>query len=290
MKEVAVTFDFDFINKEGNDKSRDEIEEFWPLFKEITGRFTEIKTTWFIRIDKHIEHFFGKADYFFLKHFDKIAWLSENGHDIGWHFHSFIKQGQRFVSNNNEDLLSEELKKMHETIQKYGLNILRMGFGFHTNKTLETISNLGLKYDSSALPGMTRNSNKTNADWSVTRAFPYFPSKEDYRKDGINKYTVLEIPVSTVAHEDRQKNRAWKIYPLNPAYDPAIFRLLLLKTESENSINTLTHPFEIIKGSKTNKLIVKGIENFCENLEHLKDQHYFFSTLTELTAVKTANA
>lgn len=289
MKEVAITFDFDFINKEGNDRSRDEIEEFWPLFKEITSRFTDIKTTWFIRIDSHIEHFFGKADYFFIKHTDKIEWLRENGHSIGWHFHSFIKQGQRFVSNNNEDLLCEELKEMHKVIEKYELNILRMGFGFHSNKTLKTIEELGLKYDSSALPGMILNRNKTNADWSVTGQEPYFPSAEDYRKEGINKRSVLEIPLATVNYEDKS-NRAWKIYPLNPAYDPATFSRLVSKTESGNSINTITHPFEIISGSKTNELIVKGINNFCENLNYLKRHNYIFKILTELNAVKTAKA
>lgn len=284
MKQVAVTFDFDFIKQNGAKKERDELEEFWPLFLELLQRFPEIKTTWFIRIDEHIAHFFGEADYFFKKHYQKIEWLRQNEHEVGWHFHSFTKTDKGFTGNSNENLLEEELKRTYETAKKYQINILRMGFGFHSNRTLKAVADLGMAYDSSALPGIKQNAGKTNADWSVTSQTPYFPSIEDYRVSGKKNLNVLEIPLTTVEYED-PKNRAWKVHYLNPAYPQSVFEKLVKKA-SGNSINTLTHPHEIIDGSKTNKLIQSGIENFSKNLKFLEHQQYVFTTLTKLS---TAN-
>lgn len=264
MKKLAVTFDFDFIGANGKWKHRDEIEEFKIIFEKLEKEISEFKTTWFIRIDKHILHYFNRSDYFFEKHLNYLEELKNRGHEIGWHFHSFVKENNKFEINFEETSICEALNELYPLVKKYNLNLLRMGFGYHTNLTMNCINALGITYDSSALPGK-KVLNRNKSDWDETLMSAYFPSKNNYKiAEAKSALNILEIPISTI-------NGNY----LNPTESSQEFFGKLELMTHLNNINTLTHPFELINNAEK-------LNNFKNNLQKIQNENdYLFSTLTK---------
>lgn len=267
MKKLAVTFDFDFIGANGKGKHRDEIAEFKLIFEGLEKELSNFKSTWFIRIDEHIQQYYNNATYFFEKHIDYLDALKSRGHEIGWHFHSFVKEENKYEINFNEKIICKELVELYPVTKKYNLNLIRMGFGYHSNLTMNCINDLGIAYDSSALPDK-KALGQNKSDWAETGLEPYFPSKNNYKiAEAKSALNVLEIPISTI-------NGNY----LNPTESSQEFFGKLELMTHLNSINTLTHPFELINNAEK-------LNNFKNNLQKLQNENaYLFTTITNKLA------
>jgi hypothetical protein len=81
---------------------------------------------------------------------------------------------------------------------------VRMGWDFHNNTTMKKLSELGIKTEFSALPGL-RTRLPSGAmlvynifDWYISPRAPYHPSVSDYRRgavEGEKELDVVEIPI-----------------------------------------------------------------------------------------------
>ena len=72
---VAITFDVDMVDYAGPKDAFDEMDDCFPIIKNILKKFPEVRTTWFLRIDAQMREVFGYSDYLFIKHGEKIEWL-----------------------------------------------------------------------------------------------------------------------------------------------------------------------------------------------------------------------
>lgn len=272
-KKVAVTFDLDFIQAQQR-FGMDEIEMFWPMFQQWTQTLPELKTTWFIRIDDQINSLFGSPDYFFKKHPEKIEWLNTNGHEIGWHFHSYTRTENKWKQNTNENAICEELKRNYYFAEKQNLQISRMGWGYHTNATMRILAESGIVIDSSALPVVNEKDNRNHANWTNTPHSPYHPSMLNYRESGTANFDIWELPI-TMVNTNAKEQLEKRIYlDINSTE----FSSQIDEFDTQNIINTLSHPIDVLNdNSYTKDMSHLGITN----MRVLQNRGYRFVSLSD---------
>jgi hypothetical protein len=282
IKKVAVTFDLDFTDYLSNKViEKDELESVWDTFTSICTKNPEFKSTWFIRIDNQIAQLYGEADYIFNKHKPKIDWLLANGHEIGWHFHSYIKRDVKWVQNEDEESVYKEMLSMQNIITKHDLKICRMGWAYHTNKTIKAIEELGFEMDFSALPRPIYHWDNPFRDWSTTTQKPFHPSKEDYRIDKIDNYSFWMIPINTFEIPCLGDTSPNVLRYLNPAYKKDIFKKVVDSID-ETIINTVSHPYELLSNTLKHELMAFSSIDFEENLKYMKAKGFEFVVSTKL--------
>lgn len=281
-KKVAITFDLDFTDYLSNQViEKDEFESVWELFMEVCKSNPSFKSTWFIRVDNQISELYGEADYIFKKHKFKIDWLISNGHEIGWHFHSYTKKNQKWVQNDNEESVCLEMLSMQEYIKKYNLKICRMGWAYHTNKTIKVIEQLGFINDYSALPRPNYNWDNQLRDWSITTQIPYHPSKDDYRVEKKDNYSFWMIPINTFQISCLADTSPNVLRYINPAYKNEVF-VKVINAIKETTINTVSHPYELLPNNSKHELMAFSIKDFDENLKYLKKSGFDFVVSSKL--------
>lgn len=281
MKLVASCFDLDMTNYLHGGDPWDELEAVWPVFMDICERLPDWKTTWFVRIDAHMATWFGEADYVFVRHADKMEWLRKNGHAVGWHFHSFAAVGGKWVQNTDEYKVINEMKQMSVLVQKHSLDMLRMGWAYHTNGTLKTAVEMGIKLDCSAFPRPVYTWDNPNRNWSRTGQDPYYPAMNDYQSEGVSGYQTLEMPISTSAIHAEGDTEAQVMRYINPVYHQEVFKQGIQNYQG-NTLNLVAHPYEFLPDNTAHKLMAFDPQVMLKNLHWLKTQEYEYVTITDL--------
>jgi hypothetical protein len=252
-RQLSITFDVDMIDYISG-KSIDEFDFVFSEIKKALILNKKIKTTWFVRIDKDIERRFGSPKSIFLKNKKKIDWLKDNGHEIALHFHSFAHRGSEWSQNLDHDSVSQELQECAYIGRELGLDGVRMGWAYHTNKTMSIISKLGYKYDSTAIPRPQYQFEVSVRDWSVTSSDMFFPSTSDYRVPGNPRHTVLEIPISTVPIST-PTDTVNMLRCISPGYKTKFLETALNKVKT-NFLVLIAHPVELVTSNFTHYLNV----------------------------------
>lgn len=279
MRTAAVTFDLDLVDHVSGGQV-DEMEHAFPLFQQLCESQPDIKTTWFIRIDNQMEARFGAADYIFQAHVDKLDWLLENGHELGWHFHSYVMDNGNWKQNTDEEAVCEELIKHYAIAKKHKLNLLRMGWTYHTNRTMETINKFGLLADCSAMPRPNYTWEISTRNWEGSPTLPYYPSVADYRVPGNPCYTTVEYPLTTIPVAAPYDTEAGVLRYLNPAYQEDIFRKAVDDMNIEHC-NLISHPYEYLPAVKAHGMLAFNFNSFANNLQYLQKKGYRICTLGE---------
>jgi len=277
MKRVCLTFDIDYTDYYTGNQI-DEITLAFPKIKCLLKEFQQVKTTWFIRIDGQIKHLFGKPDYILKNHREEIEWLQQNGHEIGWHYHAYRKSRIGWKQETDEDVICKELQIFGELAQNHGMHSVRMGWGFHTNKTIKMLDNMDFSIDSSAIPRPCYKWDQSKKDWSITPNHPYYPSQDDYRVPGLPSLSILEIPISTVHLPLPTDTEPGVIRYINPAYYHSKFSDIVDKT-CYSDIVAISHPYEILKGRNTSPLISFKMTESRKNILFLVERGYCFLTI-----------
>lgn len=278
VKKAYITFDVDFVDYLNN-TSLDELEIVFPIVKTLLENNTDIKTTWFIRIDSQVEKLYGCADFLYNKHIDKINWLKGNGHSIGWHHHSYLQHNDGWLQNTNEDIILKELKKYAPLAKEHEMNICRMGWGYHTNKTMKLVSDMGFRIDSSAIPRPNYKWEMSVKDWQPTPQQWYYPSVSDYRIPGEPHLNILEAPMSTTEIQLLTDTEENVVRYLNPAYHEKIFNGAFDKLRQLDRVITITHPYELIHSNNQHALLSFDIGTMKNNLDYIRNAGYEFDTL-----------
>jgi hypothetical protein len=277
---VAVTFDLDLVDYTSGGFV-DEFELCFPLFQNFCIQNPWLKTTWFIRIDDQIAHRFGRADYIFVQHKDKLDWLLDNGHELGWHFHSYVKDGNNWIQNTNESAVVDELNRNFAKSQKYNMDLLRMGWTYHTNLTMQAINNFDLMADCSALPRPNYQWDMAKRDWENTPEQPYFPSVTDYRIPGTDCYATPEFPISVAQISSPYDTEPNVLRYINPCYHAHIFQMGLNNFKGEY-LNIIAHPYEFLSNEKPHGLLAFNTQIFFDNLNFLNQNNYTTCTMGEM--------
>lgn len=287
MTKVCLTFDVDLLDFISG-KPYDELKSSIPILKDAFETFSDIKTTWFIRIDRHCEKTMGDYKYALTKYSSWFDWLRDNGHEIGWHHHGFQRKNNKWIPINDKQKLLEEIKFYGNIARSLELNISRMGWGQQTNESIAVLNDLGFKIDSSAIPRPNYSWNKFPLkDWSTTTNHIYNPSKSDYRTESSDNYEIYELPITTVELPmETDSDQGVKRY-INPAYHPEIFCRSLktlknsaLSEQGDLIVTTITHPYEITDIGVSNSQISFNHKAFIENLSTLRNNFNNFLTIS----------
>jgi len=175
------------------------LEKFTDKFQ---GFGLGFKSTFFLRADEQIKNLYGTYCGAFMRFYDNIRQLSS----VGWHPHLYRWSNLNrcwYQECHDNEWMRKVLTDCHEDLELHGFyaQFAKMGWCFHNNTTMKTLSDLGLSADFSALPGakclghLEGKSVLDVYDWSKTEPQPYHPSEEDYQKAG--GLDIFEIPLTT---------------------------------------------------------------------------------------------
>ncbi len=271
----GITFDGDMIaSYNGNLIFVDEFEECFDRIKKVLEEFPRVKTTWFIRVDQNMEDIYGQADYVFQAHKEKIQWLRDNGHEVAWHIHPFVKQEGKWVQNTDHDQVLEEIKKFFPVAKEHGItHTVRLGWGYQTNQVMSLLSDLGCRADSSGIPRPKYPWANQFTDWSQAPKTPYHPGRDNYQQEG-EGLEILEIPM-TITHVPASYDNGQIIYRyINPAYHHQLF------VDAVDGIQgdcvTIMHPAEICPSwDYAHELISYNAGVLRANIRHIYDRFEF---------------
>jgi len=278
--QIAVTLDIDMVHYDvGQDF--DEMEATFGALKGCLEGFPEIKTTWFMRIDRKMEKVYGSARYIFEKHASKIDWLRGQGHEIGWHHHAYAYDGKKWRQDTNERAISECLKRYGEDALKSGLKVARMGWGFHTNRTMKAVDAMGFRIDASAIPRPRYRWNTQACDWSTSPRYPYHPSVSDYRVEGSPHLAIWEVPLTTTAVSMPTDTERNIIRHIELAWDTGIFNDAIASVAGLEQMVLVCHPYQIVASRGRQALSSCDAGNIRSNLETLTKYGKHFAIISD---------
>lgn len=268
---VCLTFDVDLADYT---RGGAEVDELAFLFSEVVPflrRDERLRATWFVRLDAQIEALYGTASYFFERYEREFRALLSEGHEIGWHPHSYLKTDEGWRQNTSSSSVREELERYAPVARAYGIKSVRTGWGFHTNETMSALADSGFLLDSSAIPRPAYPWESSQKDWSTTPLEPYFPSRADYRAPGEPRLSILEVPMS-VAEIAAPYDKGSVARYINLAYHPELMKApLALWLERQDHLVTITHPYELMPCKEPHGLLAFDLEAIGRNLSMLEE-------------------
>ena len=271
MLKVCLTFDIDFVDYTHDGAPVDEFSIGFPLILSVFQRHTDCKATWYIRLDAQIERRYGSPDHILQRYESELNELRQGGHEIGWHPHCYVESEGRWKQNIEVCSVVDELTRYAPLARSYGMQSVRMGWGFHTNETMHVMADFGFAVDSSAMPRPRYAWEETTKDWALTPLTPYYPSESDYRVPGEPRLSILEIPISVTRVEAPYDTEHVLRY-INLAYHPDLLRGPLQRWISEYShLVAITHPYELVSGNPPHGLLAFEWQAFEQNLIFIQE-------------------
>jgi len=286
--------------------------------KHVKDRFSNgLRITWFIRSDTQMYDIYG--DYSWPAKNFKDMWteLDNEEDEIGWHPHMWRwseKYNIWFQERSDDAWIKNCLLEGYSQLKNvFGVKTTRMGWDFHNNLTMNTLNDLGISADLSALPGFKgeRFVDKTLGlyhdcfDWIGSPSEPYHPSSSNYKANG--NLAILEIPHSCF-HQNNfiytTKRVVWKTpfrrfmqkkprksYALMSSLDPMYFydgvMQVFKKAKSKPQILvSYFHPDDLLdeKGREGFPAIIKNL-NTISNLSKEFNIDFKFITAKEAAAI-----
>lgn len=284
MKKVFLTIDLDMVNY--TDREWDFFDEmdfaFAPVY-DVLDRLG-VPATWFVRIDKQIAEVYGDSRYLFTQHARELARLRESGHQLGWHYHAYRRCDGKWVQNLDEAQICDELLRYGEQAMHEGLRMSRMGWGYHTQATMECIDGMGISADSSAIPRPAYPWTMTLCNWERTGQAPYHPSRNDFQTESpcrAENLRLLEIPMTTaVVHAPSDEQQVVRY--INAAYKHEVFWKAVNSIADANACVLILHPYECVpQNNAAHALLSFDIGQMESNLRCLLEKGACFAVLNE---------
>lgn len=243
---VCVTFDVDLVVPTSSAVAA-EMKAWRKYVSELRRAVPDFRATVFLRADRQLQQLFGRPDHIFRAYDRELRDVRSQGHEVGWHPHSYSLVNGRWIQNTDEERMMTELEAVSTQIDGVGLKACRMGWGFHTNKTMELVDRTGFKVDSSAIPRPVYKWEETVKDWAPTPDHPYRPSRADYRIPGDPALDILEVPMSVLPIPGPADTEPNVRRYINLAYWPGVFAQAVETWASHhNHLVTITHAHELL--------------------------------------------
>jgi hypothetical protein len=237
--------------------------------------------TWFVRADNQLKEVYGTAAYLLLEHAQIWSQMESSGDEVAWHPHLYewCEAKRQYVSDQDEFRSVEKLNNTYSELRTKGFDFLsvRIGEAFHSNATMHAVEQLGLKVDSTAIPGRKRHDESRVFDWEATPNEPYYPSRTDYRiPDLANHRNILEVPMTTVPIKADYDTDYLRRY-LNPSFFHANFkegldRHLAARSPQkkvEEFMTIILHSDEVFATERTHSLYSFSLEEVRKNVAYL---------------------
>ena len=223
------------------------------------------KYTWFVRCDKRLELIYGRGDYLLHKYFDILRERFNRNDEIAWHAHLYDHD---LTILHDENRLLIDIYKFYKLFKSYGLHqsSSRIGRAYCSNLIMKALNKLGIKVDSTAMPGRKRNDKINKFDWETTPFHPYYPSKKDYRIPGKNHFKILEAPFSMINTMTSYDKKPIMRY-VNLSFKNSIIKKSLSSFIAYNNLLiTILHPSELIL-KKEHPILSFNIDDVKKNIE-----------------------
>jgi hypothetical protein len=236
------------------------------VLRSIQDRFqVALPVTWFIRADRLILQQFGDRLAIFDMFADFTQQALKDGHEVGW-----LPQ---VYGGGDAGISYEDLSTTHGALTRAALapRSVRMGNCFHDNRTMAILDELGVRSDSSAIPGRTKDDLGWRMDWTGTPAAPYHPAVADYRAPGAPQLGILEVPL-TVRPLKAPYDQAPLLRYVNPCMHREFFGQNLGEIiESRSYLLCIFHPDEAVppRSGNGHPLVAYAKEELAFNLAQL---------------------
>ncbi len=233
--------------------------------------------TWFVRADNQLHEVYGTAAHLLLRHADLWREVEAQGDELAWHPHLYrwSRSQARYVNERDPATCVERLTAIDEELRQEGFvfSSVRIGEAFHCNETMAAVERLGMRVDSTAIPGRKRDDHSRVFDWSVTPNAPYFPARCDYRIPGTPTLEILEVPMTTVPLQAPYDSAPLPRY-VNPAYRHMAFktmvdRYLTADVNVDTVLVTILHPDEVVPRAEEHPLYGFSLDDLRRNLAYL---------------------
>lgn len=232
-----------------------------------------IKFTFFVRADNQIKYHFDRVSYLF--DYYRSFWLEvkHKGDEIGWHPHLYKLRGNTWTPQTDGPGVEGQLKNcfVELPMDVFFISCARLGEGMMSNYAVNTLDRMGLKVDSTALPGRIRNDAERRFDWRKAPLTPYHPSRFDYSSPGLpgGSLNLLEVPftmATTMASYDTEPIKRY----LDLSFDPSILGPGL-KEAIKSSPYTIAviHPAFILGAAGDHDLITPGEDTVKQNIANI---------------------
>ncbi|MBF9060008.1 hypothetical protein HKCCSP123_12525 [Rhodobacterales bacterium HKCCSP123] len=222
------------------------VAELFDLLTDRRARLEDasgraVRFNWSLRADPQIEIAYGRPDWVFDRHGDRIARLQEAGDVVGLHVHTW-RPVRRFFRDSwiaefeDAKWICHCLAVGLEAFQdRMGAAPAAFSFGdnFMHARALPILQEAGVRIDYSMDPGlnisrpMGRGERCTGRipDYSATPRVPFRPSVEDFRVPGPQTHALWELPVSSGlvgSNRDGSPRRSKLLLGSNPDWVGAI--------------------------------------------------------------------
>lgn len=265
----------------------------------IALRSAPIPMTWFVRADGQLRRWFGGSAYLLHAYGDLWDRVVRQGSELAWHPHLYKAEprtGETVLIDDACEACDELCGIWGELGEaSFAPVSFRNGEAWQSKEILATIEALGIRNDSSAVPGR-RGGNGHPMDWMGTPTTPYFPDREDIRRPGPFR-PILEMPMSTWTLRAPWDSEAVTRY-INPAVHEVLFvdaleRLRRAQTGEPGGLRVwvlVMHPEEVAPATQRDGLIshsvdavLANVRRLCESFERAQET-WTFSTLRDAAA------
>lgn len=282
---IALTFDLDpdhFDPSMGDeyataDMSWRGVETAVPALADILASYHDdfgnrACATWLPRADSQISALYGDAGAV-LDRFDGLLRACANaGDEIAWHPHLHKNVDGTWIQETDPAALHTDLVTAHHAMTSHGWNprSIRIGGNYGSNALMASLDELGIKVDSSALPGRSRDDHHYALDWSTTTQAAYRPAEHDYRVPGTPARAIIEVPVTMTPVRADYDAQAYSRYvdlsfhprALQPALETTLSTVAYLVSD--------THPSTVlpeIAAARPHGLLSFSLTSFKSNLD-----------------------
>ena len=266
--------DFDPGSNDYYNRSKASFKSFGDGFSDIIDRLEGLPFSVFVRSDFQIKSVYGSYEYLVLNNKSLVDKIVLSGGELDWHIHLYKTEKGKWVQVTDNSEIAERFLIDYSEVKKcncVNTEVVRIGECVMNDTLMNAIARMGIKIDSSALPGRKRNDKEKFFDWSITSNRFYNPSKSDYRIESNDNYQLIEVPMSTLLMKAEYDNEAVRRY-FNLSFKTEIlFQNFESYVKENDSLVVITHPFEVLSEGK-HGLISYNIKTFENNIKLLMDK------------------
>ena len=243
--------------------------------EEIRRTFSKsgIRFTFFVRADNQIKYSHDRVNALFYRYRPFWLRLQQEGDEIGWHPHLYRLRGNVWMPQTDGPGVERQLKNCYVELpmDEFNITSARIGEGFMTNYAINTLDKVGLKVDSTALPGRMRNDEERRFNWAKAPIDPYHPSRFDYASYGMpgGNLTLLEVPFTMVTTKTTYDTEPLKRY-LDLSIDPTILGPGLKEALRASPFTVaVIHPSFLMGATADHQLLSPGPDTVKQNIANL---------------------
>lgn len=229
--------------------------------------------TWFVRCDDQIESQTGRAD-FLLAHYAHL-WerFIEDGDEIGFHAHLYELVQGSWQQAKDDVRNCSQLVRSHCHYAQAGFEVItsRIGESYFSNALLTQLAALGVRADSTAMPGRVRSDEQRCIDWAGTPDVVYQPACENYRipQPVSASDSLLQVPFTMMQTRSDYDNAPLTRY-LDLSFHERVFRPALGEMiEQLDLLVSVTHPSTVLPelDNGGHGLLSFSMQAFVNNLD-----------------------